>query len=597
MNKYFARLFVISIAIAIASAAYVVAQQPGPTGTGRISGTVVADDAQKTPLGGAIVTISGGGLTRARSTVTTVTGSFSFTSLPAGWFGLTASKPAYVTMAYGAKRPERPGTLLAVAAAQNVRDVVIRLPRGAVIKGTLRDQNGEPVPGVTVNAIKPGTARVSATNVPSAMTDDRGAYRIFGLASGDYFVAATFRLTGSGGLGAPTSSEIDRALAALQRVGSPGAPQPLGPVSTPAPSAVYALAPTFFPGTSNSSLAERLTLASGEERTADFVVAPVRAGSIEGVVQTADGSPIPPIVSSLVSEGPTLPFTGGDLLSPSVRPRASDGRFKFTGVTPGRYVLTMRGAGTDPATGRGGGIIGNGSLWAMASVTTDGNDVTGLSLTLRPALHFSGRVAFDGTSSPPDPSVLRIDLAAPRGIGVSFFNSTLPPTLTGVVRADATFDVLALLPSSYAVTATAPSGWWLRSAVVNGIDVLDSVLDFATSDIGGAVLTFTDRHSEISGTLQTAANAPATDYSVVVFSSDRTHWRPGARRVQSTRPATDGHFAIRDLPAGDYYIAALTDVAPEDLGDPVFLAALVPGAVKVTLADGEKKTQNLRIAR
>jgi hypothetical protein len=67
--------------------------------------------------------------------------------------------------------------------------------------------------------------------------------------------------------------------------------------------------------------------------------------------------------------------------------------------------------------------------------------------------------------------------------------------------------------------------------------------------------------------------------------------------VQSTRPATDGQFAVRDLPAGDYYIAALTDVAPEDLGDATFLAGLVSSAVKVTLAEGEKKTQDLRIGR
>jgi hypothetical protein len=234
----------------------------------------------------------------------------------------------------------------------------------------------------------------------------------------------------------------------------------------------------------------------------------------------------------------------------------------------------------------------------MASVRTDGNDVTGLSLTLRLPLHFSGKVAFDGTSAPPtDLSLLRVNLAAPPGIGVSFSNSPLPPTLAGPVRADGTFDVLAFVPSSYTVMATAPSGWWLRSAVVNGIDAIDSVLEFGTTDITGALLTFTDRHSEIAGTLQTAASAPAPDFVVVIFSSDRTHWRPGARRVQSTRPATDGHFSIRDLPAGDYYIAALTDVAPEDLGDPTFLAQLVPSAVKITLADGEKKTQNLRIAR
>ena len=113
----------------------------------------------------------------------------------------------------------------------------------------------------------------------------------------------------------------------------------------------------------------------------------------------------------------------------------------------------------------------------------------------------------------------------------------------------------------------------------------------------GAVATFTDRHTELSGTLRSAVNVPASDYFVVVFSPDRTLWRPASRRVQFTRPSTDGHFAIRDLPAGDDLIAALTDMEPSDLADASFLARLVPAALPVHLDDGETKTQNLTLAR
>ena len=95
----------------------------------------------------------------------------------------------------------------------------------------------------------------------------------------------------------------------------------------------------------------------------------------------------------------------------------------------------------------------------------------------------------------------------------------------------------------------------------------------------GAVATLTDQHTELSGTLQSAANVPAPDYFVVVFSPDRSVWRLGARRVQFTRPSTDGRFSFRDLPAGDYLIAALTDMEPSDLGDGSFLESLIPGAV------------------
>jgi hypothetical protein len=106
-----------------------------------------------------------------------------------------------------------------------------------------------------------------------------------------------------------------------------------------------------------------------------------------------------------------------------------------------------------------------------------------------------------------------------------------------------------------------------------------------------------DRPRCANGTLQSAANVPAPDYFVVVFSSDRALWRPASRRVQFTRPSTDGHFTLRDLPAGDYLIAALTDLEPADLIDVSFMERLIPAALPVHLNDGEKKRQDLRLVR
>ena len=49
-------------------------------------------------------------------------------------------------------------------------------------------------------------------------------------------------------------------------------------------------------------------------------------------------------------------------------------------------------------------------------------------------------------------------------------------------------------------------------------------------------------------------------------------------------------------PPGDYYLGAGDDVDPNDWLDPSFLRALVAsGPVKVTIADGEKKTIDLRV--
>jgi hypothetical protein len=147
--------------------------------------------------------------------------------------------------------------------------------------------------------------------------------------------------------------------------------------------------------------------------------------------------------------------------------------------------------------------------------------------------------------------------------------------------------------------ATGPKGWWLRSAMVGGRDVLDHPLELDPSspNVNDAVLTFSDRHSELSGTLTTASGQPASEYIVIVYPADRTVWRPGARRIRSVRPGSDGEFSVANLPAGDYFIAALTDVEPEEWQQPDFLRELLPASVKITITDGQLTRQDLRISR
>jgi hypothetical protein len=51
------------------------------------------------------------------------------------------------------------------------------------------------------------------------------------------------------------------------------------------------------------------------------------------------------------------------------------------------------------------------------------------------------------------------------------------------------------------------------------------------------------------------------------------------------------------LPAGEYFIAALTDLEPGESNDPTLLAQLASAASKVTLRDGATTTQDFRIGR
>ena len=59
-----------------------------------------------------------------------------------------------------------------------------------------------------------------------------------------------------------------------------------------------------------------------------------------------------------------------------------------------------------------------------------------------------------------------------------------------------------------------------------------------------------------------------------MFPANKAYWVPQSRRILSTRPGSDGHFKFPNLPAGDYLIAAVTDVEQGEWYDPAFLAQL-----------------------
>ena len=140
------------------------------------------------------------------------------------------------------------------------------------------------------------------------------------------------------------------------------------------------------------------------------------------------------------------------------------------------------------------------------------------------------------------------------------------------------------------------STWMLRSAVAGGQDLLDSLVEFVTADIADMVVTLSDRRSEVSGVVLDQANQPASDCSVVVFPSDRQLWR-SIRRVKTMRPATNGRFRVSPLPAGEYLIAAIKDIEPQQLRNVGLLEQLASTAIRLSVAEGSGHVQDLRIVR
>jgi hypothetical protein len=592
------RLIVWIVASALVASAP--AAQRGAGGTGAISGRVVTTTDPATPLARALVTISGALLTPGRTTITDDEGRFAFQTLPSGSFTIVAARPPYVKTAFGAKRPGRPGTPIDLAAGQQLAGITIALARGAALTGMIRDPDGEAAPDVRVQAMPLDSETIAPG--ASAVTDDRGVYRLFGLSPGRYVVTAEVSDEGRTQLTQLSDDEIDEIIARLQRrsAGLAGAGARRGggpqPEST-SPPPTYGYASIHYPGTADPDQAAEIVLAEGEERGGlDIALQLVRTAAIDGRV-TSDGGVLPAgtqvtLTRQAVRAGST-PATARQI--------DATGEFRFTGVLPGRYRLVARAMTTTragaPAPGAASStpqaLTVKGTFWALADVTVVADDVRGVALMLQPGLRLSGRIVFDARTAPPPRDLATVRL---RLVDVGGSPMFIPP---GSGRADGTFEISGLLPGTYTMTSPlSDSGWWLRSVMVDGRDVLDFPLELGPAgDVTGAVVTFTDRHTELAGTLQSPARIAAPDYFIVVFPTERAFWRPASRRVQFTRPDTAGRFRFRALPAGDYLIAALTDLEPRDLLDPFFVERLVAAGVAVRIADGETTTQDLRIAR
>jgi len=295
--------------------------------------------------------------------------------------------------------------------------------------------------------------------------------------------------------------------------------------------------------------------------------------------------------------------------------------------------------------GRGAGILQ--VLWGSADVNVNGQDINGVAITLAEGMTLSGSIRFDGSGVPPtDLTTVRINLM-PRGAAQQAMD--FGPTPQPTIDASGHFTIKGVLPGKYTLSAgiggggpfgggggaaagggaagaaggggrgggaaagaaggggrggggaaggaaTTSTSWALKSALVGGKDALDFGVNVEPNQDLSALITFGDKTQELNGTIQNTVGEPTADFTIIVFAADKNYWVPQARRIASSRPGTDGKFTFRGLPAGDYRLTAVTDVEPGEWFDPEFLGQLMGSSIPVTLREGAKLTQDIKVA-
>jgi protocatechuate 3,4-dioxygenase beta subunit len=562
--------------------------------------------------------------------VTDEQGRFVLADVVAGHYTVIASRPGYVDTILGAAPGSLFGAPIAVDEGQHVGGLSIRMARGGVITGTVRVPSGQPARGVQVqvNPIRTVDGRRRArftTALGIATTDDRGIYRHFGLAPGDYVVQVMVG-AGPGGAAEAVRLTTPEEIAWAERLDSPRSVA-AGQVAVPQPaSRVVTYAPIYYPGTTTLETARAISLAAGEERTAiDLVIEYVPVARVSGVVVDPEGRPHAGATVRLNRTGASesLADIMGALVGQSAR-TDEKGSFAIDHVPPGDYTVSARAtrAGEAPAPeaaptstnvmtmitsmfGRGGAA---GALHASSTINVTGFDVTNVELRLGEGSSVSGTVVFDGAATRPSPDAMQVML-----VGVSARTSIVEQALSMVqgasarVSDDLTFAIRGVAPNRYRATVNLPgaffgtitptAAWTVKSIHAgSGPDLADVPFDVVPGrNVEGLVVTLTDRPTVVSGKVVDGEGRPFSAFPIIVFSTDSAHWVAGSRRIQQARPASDGSYRISGLPAGRYYVGAVTTLDLEDLYDPSFLQQLVPAALTITLADGETRTQDLKV--
>jgi hypothetical protein len=282
-------------------------------------------------------------------------GRYVISNLEPGIYSISINAPGYVQEFNAASTDADAPNLNAAPSLYRPGDsVTLRVVKGGVITGRVIDADGNPLVGARVTAVRlrdiTGRALQRSNPVRERRTDDRGIYRLYGLAPGSYVVLA-------GG-----KAQIN---------------------FTGRATAYDADAPTFYPSTTRDGAVE-LQVQTGQELTdIDIRYRGDHGHSVGGTVVGLIPSGQPG--SGVAFATLTHSATGALEAQAFVQADSPTHSFSLEGIADGEYELSA----TTPAQND------NSLLAVPQHVSVRGADVLGLRLTLTQLGSLAGRISFE----------------------------------------------------------------------------------------------------------------------------------------------------------------------------------------------------------
>ena len=363
----------------------------------------------------------------AAATSSNDSGAFVIKDIEPGQYRLSAERNGYNRQEYGARGQSSTGTVLTLAAGQQLAALEFNLVPYGVIAGRIVDEDSEPVAGAQVSVYRyswsKGKRRL--TSAGGVVANDLGEYRVYGLGPGRYVVSASPRPTRD--VNPATDARTDKV----------------------SPETAYI--PTYYSGTGDASSATPVDLGPGTKlQGINFHLLSVPMARIRGHVTNHAGA-------GPGAESITVYALGGGLAGMrSTSVRDAKGGFELRSVPPGSYMLVAS-------------FVQNRRLYSgtLRLEAPAGQTLDGVNIEIGPGVEVGGSVRVEG-DAPVKLSDITI-LLEPKGI-----ESMLETTSRGIAG-NGTFQFANVPPGEYDIDVVGlPDEAYLKSILLSGQDVTDS---------------------------------------------------------------------------------------------------------------------------
>ena len=520
-----------------------------PVGTAVVKGQVI-DKQTGTPLPRAVVTLRS---TRGRLTLQNATdheGRFEFTGVAAGSYDLRASAGQYrsthVATGYSV-RPGQIGSLLELKDGEERSNIVIALPRARAISGRVTDEDGNPLANVEVSLANSqgGMMMTAGSDGRPRTTDDRGMFRLHGLAPGRYVVCASPRR------GPSFDPEQQRRLRYVQ---------------------------TCYPSATDAVQATPITLADQDVAGLEIRLQRRPTFTVSGQVIGADGGP--PENANL-----TVTRIEGNRSSGSGTALRPGGVFTISDVTPGTYEVSVR-LGRERYSSQ---PDEREPQWGAVRLEVTSADVEGLVIQVKGGSTLKGTVAFEDPPEKPGTAPMEV---TPQPLDSSGGNRPFPPPAK--VAEDGAFELRGLFgPVVLRIFNGIPPGYSLKSIRYRGRDIAHTAVEFSGDPAHPVEVLLTNRTAELSGQVVDDAGTPTAGVLIIYFPVDTARWK--AFQGSWSRTSEEGRYRIPQLVAGEYFVAAVGAADQRVLNFPDDFDRLAAVAERITVLERERRTADLRV--